>query len=98
MSHNCNIKCYVNDSKLFLSLSLNELDSAATKVNQDLKLVFEWCCVNHLLINPSKTEIMLFGVPQLQPKIPQNVTFTLMDKELEPNRTFKQKPLTDLIF
>ena len=89
VSQNCNIECYVDDSKLFLSFSLNELDTAVAKVNQDLKRVFEWCCVNHLLINPSLTKIMLFGVPQLLSRIPQDVTFTLMDKELEPSSTSK---------
>ena len=32
---------------------------------------------------------MLFGVPQLLSRIPQDVTFTLMDKELEPSSTSK---------
>ena len=93
VSQNCNIECYVDDSKLFLSFSLNELDTAVAKVNQDLKRVFEWCCVNHLLINPSLTKIMLFGVPQLLSRIPQDVTFTLMDKKLEPSSTSKDLSL-----
>ena len=44
-------ECYVDDSKLFLSFSLSELDNAVTKVNQDITLMFEWCCANYLLIN-----------------------------------------------
>ena len=70
VSQNRNIECYVDDSKLFLSFSLNELDTAVAKVNQHLKRVFEWCCVNHLLLNHYKTKIVLFGMPQLLSRIP----------------------------
>ena len=89
VSQNRNIECYADDSKLFLSFSLNELDTAVAKVNEHLKRVFEWCCVNHLLLNPSKTKIMLFGMHQLLSIIPQDITFTLMDKELEASSTSK---------
>ena len=43
VAQHCNIESYVDDSKLFLAFSLNELDNAIAKVNQDLKLMFEWC-------------------------------------------------------
>ena len=82
IAQHCNIESYVDDSKLFLASSLNELDNAVAKVNQDLKLTFEWCCTNYLLINPTKTKVMIFGVPQLVSKVPQDITFTLMDKQL----------------
>lgn len=75
VSKHCNIECYVDDSKLFLSFSLSELDNAVAKVNQDRKLMFEWCCANYLLINTSKTKIMLFGVPQLLSKLPPKCNF-----------------------
>ena len=68
-------------SKLFLAFSLKELDNAVAKVNQDLKLTFEWYCTNYLLINPTKTKVMIFGVPQLVSKVPRDITFTLMDKQ-----------------
>ena len=51
VSKHCDIECYVDDSKQFLSFSLSELDNAVAKVNQDLKLMFKWCCANYLLIN-----------------------------------------------
>ena len=47
-----------------------------------LTKTFEWCCTNYLLINPTKTKVMIFGVPQLVSKVPQDTTFTLMDKQL----------------
>ena len=49
----CNLESYVDDSKLFLSLPLLiELDKAIEKLEQDLLSVAQWCCENHLLINP----------------------------------------------
>jgi hypothetical protein len=80
--------------KLFLAFSLNELDDAVTKINQDLKLTFEWCCTNYLLINPTKTKVMVFGVPQLVSKLPQDITFTLMDKQLTISSNAKDLGVT----
>ena len=51
----CNLESYVDDSKLFLSFPLVELDAAIEKLEQDLHIVAQWCCENHLLINPDKT-------------------------------------------
>ena len=94
VSQHCNIESYVDDSKLFLAFSLNELDDAVTKVNQDLTLTFEWCCTNYLLINPTKTKVMVFGVPQLVSKLPQDITFTLMDKQLTISSNAKDLGVT----
>lgn len=80
----CNTECYVDDSKLFLAFTLDELDDAVAKVNNDLQSVFEWCCSNYLMINPEKTKVMFFGVPQLLTRLPRDVTLTLMGKELQP--------------
>ena len=45
--------------------------------------------MNHLLLNHYKTKIVLFGMPQLLSRIPQDITFTLMDKELKASSTSK---------
>ena len=59
------------------------------KPEAQLKLYSGHVIDTHLLINPSKTKIMLFGVPQLLSRILQDITFTLMDKKLEPSSTSK---------
>ena len=53
----CNLESYVDDSKLFMSFPLVELDAAIEKLEQDLHNVAQWCCENHLLINPDKTKL-----------------------------------------
>ena len=34
------------------------------KMNEDLKLVFEWLCTNRLSLNVAKTEFIIFKPPQ----------------------------------
>ncbi|CAB3992224.1 Hypothetical predicted protein [Paramuricea clavata] len=58
---NGNLKSYVDDSKLLLSFSVNEVDSAAAKLNEDLRRVVSWCSLNSLLINPNKTKLLVFA-------------------------------------
>ena len=43
-----------------MSFPLVELDAAIEKLEQDLHIVAQWCCENHLLINPDKTKL-IFG-------------------------------------
>ena len=61
---NCKIESYVDDTKLYISFTLKDQDSAVIHLQQDLNRFAEWCCANHLLINPTKTKIMLFGTRQ----------------------------------
>ena len=48
-------ECYVDDSKLYVSFLVNDLDSAIDQINKDLDQLCCWCCGNSLLINPEKT-------------------------------------------
>ena len=47
------LKSFVDDSKLFLSFSINEANSVVNKLNKDLQRVVAWCSLNSLLINPN---------------------------------------------
>ena len=65
---------------------MDELDDAVAKPNYNVQSVLEWCCSNYLLINQGKTKVMLFGVSQLLTRLTyDDVTFTLMGKELQPS-------------
>ena len=59
------VESYAGDTKVYLSISSKDIDSCLTKVTEDLRLSAVWCCTNKLLINPSKTKLILFGVRQL---------------------------------
>ena len=58
---NCNVKSYVDDSKLYVSFSNKDVNGGLDKLKQYLFQVASWCCENRLLINPGKTEFCVFG-------------------------------------
>ena len=49
-------------TRKYLSFSTKDLDSYSylRLVAEDLYHVSEWCCANHLLVNPDKTKLLLF--------------------------------------
>ena len=44
----CQIESYVDDSKLFLSFQLSDIDQSILKLEQDLLRTTQWLCENHL--------------------------------------------------
>ena len=54
----------------------------------------EWCCANHLLINPDKTKFVLFGVRQVIPKLPSNITVPFLGQDLVPVTSAKDLGVT----
>ena len=59
------LESFVDDSKLFLSFVVKEMEDAAKRLNEDLRRVATWCCSHSLLINPEKAKLLLMGTPQL---------------------------------
>ena len=62
------VDSYVDVTKVYLSFSSKDIDSCLTKVTEDLRLIAAWCCTNKLLIDPSKTKLILFGIRELLSK------------------------------
>ena len=77
------VESYVDDTKIYLSFSSKDIDSCLTKVPEGLRLIAAWCCTNKLLINPSKTKLILFGMRQLLSKIP-DVRVPFLGQNLAP--------------
>ena len=48
-----------------MSFPIEDIASAKTKTEEDLKLVATWFFENKLLINPEKTKLLLIGTRQL---------------------------------
>ena len=80
----CNLESYVDDSKLFMSFPLVELDAAIEKLEQDLHCVAQWCCENHLLINPDKTKLLFLGTRQMLSRLPEDPRVVFLGKTLKP--------------
>ena len=77
------IDSYVDDTKLYLSISLRDIQVGLSYISEDLKRVAEWCCSNSFLINPKKTKLILFGVPQNLHRLP-DIAVEFMGQQLKP--------------
>ena len=61
----CSTACYVDDTKLILSFTVDECHATEDKINDDLQRIRDWCFENYLLLNPDKTKLMVFGSQQM---------------------------------
>ena len=76
-------------------------EMAESKLNEDLKNIYEWCCENSLQINTTKSKVMMIGHPNvLHGNIPPNIEMNHQTLEyvshsrnlgvtLDKNMTFK---------
>ena len=81
--HFGSLESYVDDSKLYLSFPVKEVNTIVKQINEDLSFTASWCCHNHLLINPDKTELLVMGTRQMLQKLP-DFYITLLGKEIAP--------------
>ena len=86
-------KMYVDDNKLSLTFPIQQCASAITEMNKDLCRIRDWCFDNHLLLNASKTKLMVFGSRQMISKVP-DFRLSLLGKELIPVQTAKDLGVT----
>ena len=70
-----NLESYVDDTKLFLSFRVSEIEDVVSTVNEDLSTVATYLCSNSLLANPRKTKIMFFGTAQMSKKFQKTLRF-----------------------
>lgn len=78
----CQVMGYVDDTKLFLSVPSKEISEGIQAINSDLKEVVQWCCANHLLLNPIKTKALAIGVPQCLKNL-QPISVSMLGKDIE---------------
>ena len=86
---------------ILFSLYMNDLPKAISNCKiesyvddqQDLNRFAEWCCANHLLINPTKTKSMLFGTRQNLSRF-NGFSVTFLEKVLTPVRCCKDLGIT----
>ena len=58
---NCTIHLYADDIQIYHSFSLDEAQHAADNINADLLKLYNWTQLNSLLINPNKSQNIMFG-------------------------------------
>ena len=90
----CGLESYVDDSKVFLSFSLPDVDTVTANLEQDLLCIAAWCCENQLLMNPDKTKFMLIATRQLRKRFSSSPVVSFLDKSLEPVASAKDLGVT----
>ena len=78
----CKAMGYVDDTKLLLTIPSKEASEAIPALNNDLRAIAQWCCMNSLLINPDKTKVLTVGVPQRLKSLPP-LSVTLLGESME---------------
>ena len=83
------IDSFVDDTILYAALKLTDLERGLDCLMTDLNKVAGWCCYNQLLINPEKTQYILFGTRQvLLRKLPV-LHLPFLGKDLFPAKSVK---------
>ena len=80
----CSTQSYVDDTKLITSFQLKDNLDAITDLKDDLFKIGEWCSNNLLLLNPSKTKLMVFGSREMREKL-QFHSVPFMGKDIVPS-------------
>ena len=78
----------------YLSFPVRDATLAADQRTEDLRNIAAWCCKNSLLINPDKTKLLVLGTPQLLMKIPDDLSITLLSKEITSSKSAKNLGVT----
>ena len=65
----CSVHSYVDDTKLFVSFKMKDSVNTFADLRDDLHRKGQWCSNNLLLLNPSKTKLMVFGSRQTHSKL-----------------------------
>ena len=89
----CSTQSYVDDTKLITSFQLKDNLDAITDLKDDLFKIGEWCSNNLLLLNPSKTKLMIFGSRQMRAKL-QFHSLSFTGKDIVSSDTAKDLGVT----
>ena len=89
INRRCHLESYVDDSKLLLSFPVKDIDSAKATIEQDLHRVAKWCSLNDILINPTKTKLLLVGTRQMTNTLPTDFKLDFVGKQITPSSSGK---------
>ena len=71
----------MDDSRLYLSFPVRDLNTIVQRINEDFSLIASCCYHNHLLINPDKTKLLVMGTCQ-KLQTPPDFNITLLERKL----------------
>ena len=89
----CLSESYVDDTELFISFPIQDWARSVSDNIGDLHRVWNWCFSNCLLLNPDKTQLMLYRSRQMLSKLP-DVCWSLLWKDFTPTKAVKDFSVT----
>lgn len=69
-THSMQRHFYADDSQFYLHMKLSALDSNIQRINACVSDIREWMNVNHLKLNDTKTELVVFGTRYFLDRLP----------------------------
>ena len=88
------LESFVDDSKLFVSFPIKNINVVTAQLTEDLRKIAAWCCTNSLVINPEKTKLLLLGTRQTLNKVPDSFGLEILGKQLYPSPFAKNLGVT----
>lgn len=79
----CSVHCYADDTQLFYSFKPEDIYIANTIINNDIHNLAEASHEHNLIINPSKTVLMLFGKSKVRNHYKNLINIKIDDTPLE---------------
>lgn len=80
----CNLDSYVDDSKLYKSFYIYDLEQTTINLQADLQRAAKWCLEHQLLINPDKTKFLVVGSRPMLQNLPTGMSLTFLGKTIRP--------------
>ncbi|CAB4038118.1 Hypothetical predicted protein, partial [Paramuricea clavata] len=80
----CNLDSYVDDSKLYKSFCIYDLEQTTINLEADLQIAAKWCLEHQLLINPGKTKFLVVGSRPMLQNVPTEISLTFLGKAIRP--------------
>jgi hypothetical protein len=79
----CDLDFFVDDSKILLSFSIEDVVDAKHNLENDLCHVASWCCENELLNQPCENQVPIVGTRQLK-TLPEDMSLTFLRNTIIP--------------
>ena len=69
INHGCQVHLYADDCQVYVSVPVDAVSPATTRLSQCIADVAEWFSMNRLRLNPGKTQVIWLGSKQLVDKV-----------------------------
>ena len=79
----CNLESYIDNSKLYQSFSISDIEQSITNLETDLYRTAKWCLEHQLLINPVKTKFLIVGSRPMLQHLPAEITLNFLGKTIK---------------